>query len=206
MSDVTMIAVSTVPASVVPEKHVQITARTKQGKDGTEIAAENRSRSIIIAELTPAVSSKYVSLVCGALYEVAKQQLTQLWRDNDPKEVAAALFSEDGLLAFSAREAESKRLTGDSITSWWNEGAGVALKSSVISSHGEKGAGMVIERLKNLAAPTTTKFNIARCQQYIALIGEHCDIEDEFTSRLVSKLAEHQRKLEAEAAENEAAL
>ena len=47
---------------------------------------------------------------------MAGNQLATLWEaDSSIKEVEEGLFTTDGLLTFAAREAESKRLTGESI-------------------------------------------------------------------------------------------
>lgn len=94
-------------------------ARAKKGVEGKkiEVAPENRVRSIIIAPPdVSGVPSKFSVFVSGCLLDVARTQLDSLWTaDANIKEVEEALFTTDGLLTFASREAESKRLTGDSI-------------------------------------------------------------------------------------------
>lgn len=79
---------------------------------------ESRCRSILIPELSlpDNVPSKFVTVLVGKLYELAREQLISAWK-NEPalKEVSASAFTIDGLLAFAAAVAESKRLTRDSI-------------------------------------------------------------------------------------------
>ena len=116
------IIVSTVRQTIVDKKsHVEVFtgARAKKGADGkkVEIAAENRVRSIIINHPdVSAVPSKFSVFVSACLLDVARNQLATLWEaDSSIKEVEEGLFTTDGLLTFAAREAESKRLTGESI-------------------------------------------------------------------------------------------
>lgn len=209
---VTMISVTTTPAATVEKGKLQVTAFRRAVTDKAtgkkqEIPASEKSRSIIIPEFQPDVSSKYVSIVSKALGETAKAQLAEMWEANPSiKEVAAVLFAEDNLLAYAARVAESKRLTIASITSWWNEGDGASLKKWALETHGDKGASKAIERIQSIASGcgefTTPKI----CATYITYFATHCDADDEFTDRLIKKLAEKQAKLEAQLADNEATL
>lgn len=123
MSDVKMITVSTVRQTVVDKAatvEIFTTVREttdKETKQKKVIPEDQKVRSIIVPHLdVTGLPSKFSVFVSGALLDVAKLQLAAIWKDNPQvREVAAAQFTTDGILAFAAREAESKRLTGDSI-------------------------------------------------------------------------------------------
>lgn len=196
------LTITTVPATTVPAGKIQITARARAGKDKdgkkTEIAAANRSRSILIDELKPAVSDKYLHLVTAALYETAKQQLDAQWTaDANIKETDSALYIEDGLLAYAARERESKKLTGDAIVAWWNQSE---LKKGLVASkkYTEKQIGQLVEQLKNIAAPTPD-YNEEKALKRIATLGMHeSDTEHEVCAAMISKLQRIIDKIKAE--------
>jgi hypothetical protein len=104
-----------------------VVARTRNGKneDGSkrEVANENRLRCIVIPELTvDGIPSKFQSLVMSALRELAVAQLSSIWKQEPMvKEVPAAIWTVDSLLLFAAREAESKRLTKETLGAWFDE-------------------------------------------------------------------------------------
>jgi len=204
------LTITTVPATTVPAGKIQIIARARGGKDKDgkkiEIPADQKSRSIIIDELKPAVSSKYVSLVCAALYETAKQQLDAQWvKDPMIRETDSALYLEDALLAYAARESESKKLTGDSIALWWNQSE---LKKSLVESkkYSDKQLGILVEQLKNIAAPVPD-YNEEKILKRIATLGTHeSDVEHEVCAAMITKLQRmHQKILEERAKIGDAA-
>ncbi len=193
-TQVARIVVSTVPATVVPSGFVQIVARTRATTDKTtgtkkEIAADQRSRSILIPELTPNVSSKYISLVCSALAEAAKAQLTAQWEaDSNLREVDAALYAEDSILAFTAREAESKKLTGANILAWFEQSA---LKADFTAKYSAGQLKRFTAELENIAAPVLSAdfYNEEKALKRIVTLGKHeRDSEHETVGLMVAKL------------------
>ena len=194
--------ITTLPAATVPAGKIQVTARARAGKDKdgkkTEITAANRSRSVLIDEFRPAVSNKYVNIVCAALYETAKQQLDAQWTaDANIKETESTLYTEDALLAYAARESESKKLTGDAIVLWWNQSE---LKKSLVSSakYSDKQLGALVEQLKNIAAPTPD-YNEEKALKRIATLGMHeADMEHDVCIAMIAKLQRILDKIKAE--------
>ena len=104
--------VSSVRPAVIPKGMVEVFTTVHKAPP------ENRCRAILIPELSlpDNVPSKFVTVLVGKLYELAREQLISAWK-NEPalQELPAAAFTVDGLLAFAAAVAESKRLTRDSI-------------------------------------------------------------------------------------------
>lgn len=187
-----VLSVTTVPAATVPAGKLQITATTRATK-GKEIADADRSRSIIVDEYTPNVADKYVLLVSSALASLAKDQLAALWKESDPREVDASLFLEDSLLAYSQREAESKKLTKEVIADWW--------KASQFRLFCEKKFGAkashILARLQNLSAPKPD-YTEDQALQAIALFGAiELEEGDEIAPRLVAKLQDIVDKIRA---------
>lgn len=192
MSDsIRMIAVSTVPATIIDKGMIQITASTKATTDKAtgkkkEIPQDQRSRSIIIPEFTPNVSSKYISIVTTALMETAKQQLSAQWKD-DPmlREVQAAQYTEDALLGYAARQAESKRLSADSIVAWWNDSA---LKQQLCEKYNDKQLAQFVTEIQHIAAPSI-QWSEEKCLRRIATLGT-CeeDTENEVCAAMIRRL------------------
>ena len=180
-----MLTVSTIPATEVPRGMLQVTASTRSSK-GKEIPADQRSRSIIIPEFQPQVSSKYAGIVCSALALAAKEQLQQQWKDNPQlREVQAAQYTEDAILAFSARQAESKRLSGDSIVEWWNQSG---LKVELSKKYSDKQLGIFIGELQHVAASVIT-WDEEKCLKRIATLGMvEEDAEHDICASMIRRL------------------
>lgn len=107
-----VLSVSTARPAVIPAGMVEIFTTVHKA------TPESRCRAILMPELSlPAsVPSKFVTVLVGKLYELAREQLISAWKSEPAlKELPAAAFTIDGLLAFAAAVAESKRLTRDSI-------------------------------------------------------------------------------------------
>jgi hypothetical protein len=116
MTSRTIQVLTTVPTAI-ERGFVPIIARTRAAK-GKVIAPENRLRAICISE--PDVSdlpSKWAMFASAQLGRIAVAQLQELWEQQGSAltETHAGLWTTDALLAYAAREAESKRLTADSI-------------------------------------------------------------------------------------------
>lgn len=113
-----IITISTVAPTSIERGYVPIIARTRAVK-GKTVAPQNRLRAIQIAE--PDVSdlpSRWAMFASAQLGRIAVAQLQELWttEGDELRETHAGLWTTDALLAFAAREAESKRLSGDTIT------------------------------------------------------------------------------------------
>jgi hypothetical protein len=194
--------ITTVPAATVPVGKIQVTVRARAGKDKngnkTEITAANRSRSVLIDEFRPAVSNKYLNIVCAALYDTAKQQLDAQWSaDANIKDTESTLYTEDALLAYAARESESKKLTGDAIVLWWNQSE---LKKSLVAAgkYSDKQLGALVEQLKNIAAPTPD-YNEEKALKRIATLGMHeADLDHDVCVAMIAKLQRIIDKIKAE--------
>ena len=196
------LTVTTVPAASAGKGFLQITANTRATKvDGVkkEIPADQRSRSIIIPEFAPNVSSKYVGIVVSALREVAKEQLAQQWKAEPMiREVDAVLYTEDSLLLFAAREAESKRLSAVSILAWYEQSA---LKKYIDGQkYNEKSLAAFLASLENLAANVLSPkhYNEEKALKRIALLGKfEEDTEHEVCKALIAKLASYCEDIKA---------
>src|SRR5574343_1657077 len=111
------IPVSTVAPAAIPARMFAIVSRTKETK-GETLADSQRQRAILIPEFSVAdLPSKWIMFATQQLAEIARAQLAELWKlhGNELREVHASLFTVDSLLAYASREAESRRLTSDSV-------------------------------------------------------------------------------------------
>lgn len=114
----TTIQVSSVLPAATAAGFVNVIARTKESKT-RKVETANRLRVIQIPELeVTGLPSKFEEFVKNSLYVVAKQQLSELWKQNGNSwtETDDALFTVDALLIYAARESESKRLTTETLT------------------------------------------------------------------------------------------
>lgn len=190
--------VTTVPAATVKPPFIQITVGTRKTKGGPEIKPENRSRSILVREWTPNVPSKFQALVNNALHETAKAQLAAMWKDNPAiKTVQVALFTEDSLLAYAAREAEGRRLNSDSIESWFLQSQ---LHNHLTTAANAKPAQIArfLAELKNLAAPVPD-YNEEKALKRLSTLGMFDeDTEHEVCAQLITKLNSILEKIKAE--------
>jgi hypothetical protein len=112
-----MLTVSTVVPAVIERGYVPVIARTR-ATDKNQVTTENRLRAITIPEFDVSdLPSKWAQFAAGQLGKIAVAQLQELWKQQGAalKETPVNIWSADSLLMFAAREAESKRLTGDSI-------------------------------------------------------------------------------------------
>lgn len=186
-----MLPITTTPAIKVTAGFIQLTAGTRATK-GKVIPVDQRSRSIIIPELTPQVEKKFLSLVIDALYQAGEDQLRALWKESDPKESDSTLWTEDSLLAFANRQAESKRLNGDTIQAWYEDSA---IRASMIAAGGTKRADAVLARLQNLAAPQPS-YSLEQCQSAIVLLAD--DAASDLGRALILKLQRIIDRIEAD--------
>lgn len=186
-----MLPITTTPALKVAAGHVQLTAGTRATK-GKIIPADQRSRSVVIPELTPQVERKFLSLVIDALYQAGEDQLRALWRESDPKESDSALWTEDSLLAFANRQAESKRLNGETITAWYEDSA---IRAAMLKAGGTKRADAVLTRLQNLAAPQPS-YTLEQCQSAIVLLAG--DASSDMGRTLILKLQRIIERIESD--------
>lgn len=192
----TMITVSSVPAVLVQAGFVQITAGTRIGKDKKEIVADQRSRSILIPELKVNAERKYQDLILSCLYDVAKQQLAATWKESSMfKEVPAASYTEEALLAFAAREAESKKLSADSILAFWKESE---LRKFVEVTYTEKQVAQFLTELTNIAAPVPN-YNETQALKRIATLGKFpADVDNDVCASMITKLQRVVERIRAE--------
>lgn len=195
-----MLTITTIPApaATVPAGMFQTTATARATK-GKIIPADQRSRSVVHPQWEPTCEDKYKFHIVAALAAAAKDLLTEVWREQgDPKEIDSALLTEDALLAYAARTAESKRLSGDAITTWYAESA---IRADMIAAGGEKQAAAVLARLQNLASPSP-KYSLAQARA--AIVALEGDADTDTGASLIAKLAKHIASLEAEMAKAEA--
>ena len=198
-----MLTITTVPATTVSRGMVQVTARTRATTDKatgkkTEISADQRSRSITIPELTPAVSTKYMDLICSALYEAAKQQLGQQWAD-DPQiqQTSTELYTENALLAFATRESEGKKLNSAAIIAWFNNSE---IKKTLAAKANAKQMTRFVEELENVAAPVPN-YSEEKALKRITTLGTHdADLENEVCQQIIAKLQRLVTRIQAERA------
>lgn len=186
-----MIAVTKTPATKIETGYLQVTAGSRSSKDPKtgkkiEVPADQKSRSIVIPEFKPNVSSKYATLVVNALASIARDQLAEMWKENPQiAEVEDKLFAEDALLTYSAKRAELARLSGDSIVAWWNQSQ---LKQVLLSEYSEAQVGRFVEEIKHIAAPTISWPEEVLLKR-IATIGR-CeeDLEDTICQQMIRRL------------------
>lgn len=198
-----MLTITTVPATTVTPGTIQVTARTRATTDKatgkkTEIATDQRSRSILIQELTPGVSAKYMDIVCAALCEAAKQQLGQQWADEPSiKETNSELYTENALLAFAVRESEGKKLNSAAIIAWFNQSE---IKKTLAAKANAKQMTRFVEELENIAAPVPN-YSEEKALKRIMTLGTHdSDMEHEACQQLIAKLQRLVNRIQAERA------
>lgn len=208
MSSIQMISVSTVPASVVPAGMLQVTARTRSTTDKatgkkTEVPLHARSRSILIPEFSlPAVPSKFASLVSEALTKLAQQQLAAAW-EAQPEllDVQAAAYSLDALLLYAAREAESRKLNADSISTFWE---GSQLRAAFTLKYTPAQIARFKLELINIAAPVISSsfYNEDKALRRIVTLASHeADAESPVCAQMIAKLQRYVDRLQAQQAD-----
>ena len=204
MSTVTKIAVSTIPAAVVPAGMLQVKAATRAVTDKAtgikqDIPANQRSRSILIPEFSIDAPSKFVSLISSALGELAKQQLSAAWEANpDLREVDAAAYTLDSLLLFSAREAESRKLNSASILAWW---ADSELNRSMMTRYTPAQLKRFVLSLENIAAPVLSAefYNEEKALKRIITLATHpADAEHPVVIQMIAKLQRYVDRIVAQ--------
>lgn len=197
-----ILTVSTVAAAIVPAGQLQIIARTRMGKDKKEIPADKKQRSILISDFQPNVSSKYMHIVVAALCDTAKAQLEAQWSDNpDLREVDSTLYTEDNLLLFAAREAESKKLNSASILAFWNQSE---LKADLETKYTAGQIKRFVSALENLAAPVLSAdfYNEEKAIKRIATLGTfESDVENETCQQMIRKLNAYVERIQKARAE-----
>jgi hypothetical protein len=179
------------------------TRATKDPETGKArvIDATNRTRSILIPCLqVPDVPSRFTMFVLDALRKVAKAQLSALWEETPTlKEVSPAIWSVDALLMFAAREAESKRLSKDTVTAWF-ESSHLAI---LLATKDAKVAASWKARIIGLAAPSIT-LNTAECDKTIAAIAKNDDdAQSMIGAQLIAKLAARVKAMQVQEVELE---
>lgn len=202
-----MLTVSTVPATTVQAGFLQVTANTravtdKESGKKQEIPANQRSRSIIIPEFSVDAPSKFVSLITGALHELAVQQLRETWKaDPDVKQVTAASYTVDSLLLYAAREAESRKLNADSILGWWNASQ---LKQRMSAKYSAAQIKRFELELSNIAAPVLSAqfYNEDKALRRIVTLATH--EEDAGHPVVIQMIAKLQRYVDRIIAERDA--
>lgn len=204
--NVSMLTVSTVPATTVQAGYLQVTANTRAVTDKEtgikkEIRIEERSRSIIIPEFSIDAPSKFVSLITGALHSLAIQQLKETWKnDPDVKQVTAASYTLDSLLLYAAREAESKKLNADSILAWWSASA---LRAAMVAKYSPAQIKRFELELSNIAAPVLSAqfYNEDKALRRIVTLATHD--EDASNPVVIQMIAKLQRYVDRIIAERE---
>jgi hypothetical protein len=194
MTTVTKIAVSTIPATVVPAGMLQIVTRTRATTDRstgvkTEVPLHQRSRSILIPEFHIDAPSKFISLIAAQLVELARYQLSAAWEANpDLREVDAAAYTLDSLLLFSAREAESKKLNSSSILAWWQDSE---LQRAMMTRYTPAQLKRFVLSLENIAAPVLSAefYNEEKALKRIVTLAAHsADAEHPVVIQMIAKL------------------
>lgn len=205
--NVSMLTVSTVPATTVQAGYLQVTANTRAVTDKEtgikkEIRIEERSRSIIIPEFSIDAPSKFVSLITGALHSLAIQQLKETWKnDPDVKQVTAASYTLDSLLLYAAREAESKKLNSASILAWWDSSD---LRRDMQQRYSPAQLKRFVLSLENIAAPVLSAefYNEEKALKRIVTLATHpADAENPIVIQMIAKL---QRYIDRIVAQREA--
>jgi len=198
----TNLTVTSVAAATVLAGYLQITAGTRASKDAAgvkkEIPAADKSRSIIIPEFKPAVSSKYAFLVVSALMGCAKDQLTEQWKANPAiKEVEAGLYTEDALLAYAARASESKRLSTESITAWFEQSG---LREELVVKYSAKQMAQFAAALQHIAAPTIGWSEDVILKRIVTLGMVEADADHEVCAAMIRRLHARLEQIKAQRA------
>lgn len=186
---------SVVPALTEKElatnKQVIVTVSRKKSKNSdAEIPVGQRSRSIIIDELTiDGVPAKFKQLVLSSLYLIARDVLDDAWKKEGDalKEMNAGSFTVDSLLMYAAAQEESKRLTSAGIAIWYESSV---LRSRImkIADEAKRAATLkkYAEAFTKLAAPVPD-FTLEELQQLQARLADE-DTENLIVSQLNAKI------------------
>lgn len=158
------------------------------------IPADQRTRSIVIPTLSvDSLPSKFQMLILDTLRSVAKTQLSSLWEaDSMLKEVPANIWNVDSLLAFAAREAESKRLTKAGLHYWFETSQ---LHKVLAAKNNSKLTAEWQANIVGLSAPNCTMSETA-CDAIIATLLKPslADDADSFMGQQI--IAKLQRRIE----------
>lgn len=170
-----MLSISTVAPDSVSSPFLLIRKDQRDSKLH-KVAECDRHRSILVHEsalLVPAssTSSKFLSLLQATILDLAKARFEAFLKDQPlAKEVPAALFTIDSVLAFWAEEKASQRIDGASISSW-------LLASATFASLTPKSQEVWKKELPKFAAPGyKMAFSKANAAAIIARIAD-ADIE-----------------------------
>lgn len=160
---------------------VTVGTRATKDADGNKkiISADQRTRSILIPELHASdLPSRFQMYVLDALRNTAKQQLSSLWdADSMLKEVPANIWSVDSLLAFAAREAESKRLTKASLHYWFEASQLAAVLRAKDAANETKLYADWQAKIVGMSAPAMTASE-AECNAIINTLAKETLSED----------------------------
>jgi len=199
-----MIQVSSVPATAVAEGFEQVQVNRRDSKENGTVPQAERCRAIVIPELQVSdVPSKFQMLILDALRNAASAQLAAFWKDAGwpgLSQVPAAVWTVDSILMFAARDAESKRLSKESVLAWFKASklfAFLASKNNAkLSANWEK-------RILSLSAPKVD-LSEDQCNVTLATIGKFDeDATSMIGAQLVAKLAARIKKLAEEEMELE---
>ena len=196
-----IITVSTVRPSNVPAGFVPVIASTR-GAKGVVIPEAQKCRAIVVADYDASgLPSKFTEFVRAQLAVTAVAQLQELWKSQGDalKSVDSSLFTTDGLLAFAARQQESKRLTADSITSAVAE---FVATCDLFKHDAARKAGA--EVLASMAAPAKKGnerqlFALAeKLAAYLATPREDGEEHNPLLSSIIAKLTDKAEELKAQ--------
>lgn len=189
LSEVAKLQVSSVRPASTPAKFVVVetTARATTDRESgkkKEIKPENRYRCVVIPELTvDGVPSKFQKFVLDMLYSIAKSQLSDLWDEHGDlmTQVDAAIWNVDALLLYAARKAESKKLSGETILSWF---AASELRKKLAEKYNEAQLKALANDLVTIAV-AVIPWSEEKLLKRIALLGT---VEDDAVSDIGSAM------------------
>jgi hypothetical protein len=148
------------------------------------------------------VPSRFELVLSEKIYEIARAQLAQLWTDEPGiTEAPAALFTEDGILAYWAREAASQRLSTDTIHAWFVTST-IGSRIAKIEEDNKRAAMTKKYRddgFAKIAAPVIP-FNQQECAQLLDQLNKEAEqdstIFKQMTARLRNRIAELSKQRE----------
>lgn len=174
---------------------VTVGTRATKDEQGNKrvIPADQRTRSILIPELAvDSVPSKFQMLLLDTLRTVAKAQLSALWdADSMLREVPDNIWNVDALLAFAAREAESKRLTKASLHYWFEASKLAAALRAKDAANGTKMYADWQAKIVGMSAPAMTASE-AECNAIINTLSKDAfadDAESFIGQQIIAKCA-----------------
>lgn len=176
----TQLTVSSVVPATIETGKVLITAATRATK-GKTIEPANRLRCVVVPELVINVHKQFDGFLNHQLSLMRKATLAEWWQENGnaATTIDSELFEVPALLAFAARNAESQRLTSESVEESLTD---------FLETVNEKRRADALVILRSMAAANGKKGNEKECFALADKLGKWCEENDTDASSIPNRV------------------